>query len=63
LTVFKSGERVRITASDEPKKIYKIKKIRTTRKGGILYLLKSLEKNSILRMYYEDKKLLLERIR
>jgi hypothetical protein len=61
--VFKSGERVRITSVDEPKKIYKIKKIKATRKGGILYLLKSLEKNSILRMYYEDKKLLLERIK
>ena len=63
LSVFKSGERVRITAADEPKKVYKIKKIRATRRGGVLYLLKSLEKNSILRMYYEDKKLLLERIR
>lgn len=61
--MFKSGERVRITSVDEPKKIYKIKKIKATRKGGILYLLKSLEKNSILRMYYEDKKLLLERIK
>lgn len=61
--MFKSGERVRITSVDEPKKIYKIKKIKAIRKGGILYLLKSLEKNSILRMYYEDKKLLLERIK
>ncbi|CUR51562.1 protein of unknown function [Nitrosotalea devaniterrae] len=63
LSVFRSGERVRITSVDEPNKVYKIKKIKTTRKGGILYLLKSLEKNPILRMYYEDKKLLLERIR
>lgn len=61
--MFKSGERVRITSVDEPRKVYKIKKIKPTRKGGILYLLKSLEKNSILRMYYEDKKLLLERIK
>ncbi|MDC8453254.1 MAG: hypothetical protein LV477_10150 [Candidatus Nitrosotalea sp.] len=60
--MFKSGERVRITSVDEPRKIYKIKKIKAT-KDGILYLLKSLEKNSILRMYYEDKKLLLERIK
>ena len=63
MSVFKSGERVRITAADEPRKVYKIKKIKATRKGGILYLLKSLEKNPTLRMYYEDKKLLLERIR
>jgi hypothetical protein len=54
---------VRITADSEPSKIYKIKKIRVTRKGGILYLLKSLEKNPILRMYYEDSKMLLERVR
>jgi hypothetical protein len=46
LSVFKSGERVRIVEVNESNKIYKIKKIRITKKGGILYLLKSLEKNS-----------------
>ncbi|NHH98037.1 hypothetical protein DYY66_0572 [Candidatus Nitrosotalea sp. FS] len=61
--MFKSGERVRITGVNESNKIYKIKKIRITEKGGILYLLKSLEKNSVLRMYHEDKRLCLERIR
>jgi len=60
--VFKNGERVRITGVNESNKVYKIKKIRITKKGGILYLLKSLEKNPVLRMHHEDKKLLLERI-
>jgi len=62
LTVFKNGERVRITGVNESNKVYNIKKIRITKKGGILYLLKSLEKNPVLRMHHEDKKLLLERI-
>ncbi|MGB9125274.1 MAG: hypothetical protein WA833_08960 [Nitrosotalea sp.] len=62
MSVFKNGERVRITGINGSNKIYKIRKIKLIKKGGILYLLKSLEKNSILRMYYEDKKLLLERI-
>ncbi|HEX5457444.1 MAG TPA: hypothetical protein VFX64_03560 [Candidatus Nitrosotalea sp.] len=60
MSVFKSGERVCIIKDGEPYKIYKIKRIKAARKGGILYLLKSLEKNPILRMNYEDKKLLLE---
>lgn len=47
---------------DNESKVYKIKKIKKIRKGGILYLLKSLEKNSVMRLYYENKKLLLERI-
>jgi len=62
MSVFKSGERVRIVGADELTKVYKIKKIKKVRKGGILYLLKSLEKNSIMRLYYENKRLLLERI-
>ncbi|MFZ0184170.1 MAG: hypothetical protein WBV92_02155 [Nitrosotalea sp.] len=61
MSVFKSGERVRIVEDNESK-VYKIKKIKKIRKGGILYLLKSLEKNSVMRLYYENKKLLLERI-
>ena len=61
MSVFKSGERVRIVEDNESK-VYKIKKIKKVRNGGILYLLKSLEKNSVMRLYYENKKLLLERI-
>jgi len=61
MSVFKSGERVRII-EDTESKVYKIKKIKKVRNGGILYLLKSLEKNSVMRLYYENKKLLLERI-
>ncbi|TSA17930.1 MAG: hypothetical protein D4R72_03335 [Nitrosopumilales archaeon] len=61
MSVFKSGERVRIVKDNESK-VYKIKKIKKVRRGGILYLLKSLEKNSIMRLYYENKKLLLERV-
>jgi hypothetical protein len=61
VSVFKSGERVRIVEDDEFK-VYKIKKIKKIRRGGILYLLKPLEENSVMRLYYENKKLLLERI-
>lgn len=61
MSVFKSGERVRIVEDDQSK-VYKIKKIKKIRRGGILYLLKSLEENSVMRLYYENKKLLLERI-
>lgn len=61
MSVFKSGERVRIIKDDEFK-VYKIKKIKKVKKGGILYLLKSLEEHSVMRLCYENKKLLLERI-
>lgn len=61
MSVFKSGERVRIIEDNESK-VYKIKKIKKVKRGGILYLLKSLEENSVMRLYYENKKLLLERI-
>jgi hypothetical protein len=61
MSVFKNGERVRIVEDNESK-VYKIKKIKKVRNGGILYLLKSLEENSVMRLYYENKKLLLERI-
>jgi len=63
MSVFVRGERVRII---DPEKnsgiVYRIKDMKKIRKGGTLYLLKSLEKNPILRLYYEDKELLLERI-
>jgi len=61
---FNHGERVRLTESGEdgPGKIYIIKDIKKIRKGGVLYLLKSLEEESVLRLYYENKESLLERI-
>jgi len=62
MSVFKSGERVRIVEDKGIDKVYKIKKIKKIRRGGILYLLKSLEENSVMRLYYENKNLLLERI-
>lgn len=61
MSVFKKGERVRMV-EDDKSKVYKIKKIKKVKKGGILYLLKSLEKDPVMRLYYENKKLLLERI-
>ena len=63
MSVFNHGERVRIVEPErDSDKIYVIKKIKKIRKGGNLYLLKSLEEESVLRLYYEDKKSLLERI-
>jgi len=63
MSVFSHGERVRIVEPErDSDKIYVIKKIKKIRKGGNLYLLKSLEEESVLRLYYEDKKSLLERI-
>jgi len=60
---FNRGERVRIAGSEnDSKKIYIIKDIKKIRKGGFLYLLKSLEKKSVLRLYYEDEESVLERI-
>ena len=46
----------------DAEKIYIIKDIKKTRNGGILYLLKSLEEKPVLRLYYEHKESLLERI-
>jgi hypothetical protein len=63
MSVFSRGERVQIIESQrESDKIYVIKDMKKIRKGGILYLLKSLEEEPILRLYYEDKRSLLERI-
>ncbi len=56
------GDRVRIVSSEgDSEKIYTIKEIKKIRKGGVLYLLKSLDEN-IFRLYYEDKESLLEKI-
>jgi hypothetical protein len=63
MSVFSRGERVQIIESQrESDKIYVIKDMKKIRKGGVLYLLKSLEEEPILRLYYEDKRSLLERI-
>ena len=63
MSVFSKGERVRIV---EPEKnsdnVYIIKNIKKYRKGGTLYLLKLLDENPVLRLYYENDKPLLERI-
>jgi len=60
---FIRGERVRLLESDEQShKIYIVKDIKKVRKGGVLYLLKSLEADSVLRLYYEHEGSLLERI-
>jgi len=59
---FSRGERVRIAGSENDSKNYIIKDIKKIRKGGVLYLLKSLEKKSVLRLYYEDEESVLERM-
>ena len=63
MSVFAKGERVRIIESEKNSdKVYIIKAIKRYRKGGVLYLLKMLDENPILRLYYENSKSLLERI-
>ena len=63
MSVFNRGERVQIIESErDSDKIYIIKDMKKIRKGGVLYLLKSLEEEPVLRLYYEDSTSLLERI-
>ena len=63
MPVFNRGERVRITESKRnSEKIYIVKDIKKVRKGGVLYLLKSLEENSVLRLFHENNESLLEKI-
>jgi hypothetical protein len=64
MSAFSKGERVRIVESDkQSEKVYRIKDVRPFRKGnGTIYLLKSLEENSVLCLYYENEISLLERI-
>jgi hypothetical protein len=63
MSVFNRGERVRIIDPEKNSNIvYRIRDMKKIRNGGTLYLLKSLEENSILRLYYEDRESLLERI-
>jgi hypothetical protein len=63
MSVFNRGERVQIIESErDPDKIYIIKDMKKIRKGGVLYLLKSLEEEPVLRLYFESCESLLERI-
>jgi hypothetical protein len=62
VSVFNRGERVRIADPQSETKVYKIKDIRKIEYCGTLYLLKSLEENHVLRLYYEEDEFLLERI-
>ncbi|TBR11024.1 MAG: hypothetical protein EPO62_02375 [Candidatus Nitrosotenuis sp.] len=63
MSVFSRGERVRIVDSKkEYDRVYRIKDMKKTKDGGVLYLLRSLEEDPVLRLYYEDKESLLERI-
>lgn len=63
MSVFSKGERVRIVESEKNSdKVYIIKSIKKYSKGGTLYLLKLLDENPVLRLYYESEKSLLERI-
>lgn len=62
MATFKRGETVKII--DNQKKSYTtftIKDIKTSKDGTVLYLLKSQE-DSALRLYYESKETLLERV-
>ncbi|MFZ1076632.1 MAG: hypothetical protein WAN47_04290 [Nitrosotalea sp.] len=55
MNTFHRGDMVRITDYEgDFDKIYTIKEIKKIRKGGILYLLKSLD-DYVLRLYYENK--------
>ncbi len=59
---FKLGDMVRISDSErDSDKAYMIKEIKKIRKGGTLYLLESLT-DDILRLHYENKESLLEKI-
>jgi hypothetical protein len=63
MPVFNRGETVRIVEPEEDSyKTYIIKKMIKCRKGTMLYLLKSLEEEQVMRLYSEDKRSLLERI-
>ena len=62
MATFKRGEKVRII--DNRKKSYSvftIKEIKKGKDGTVLYLLKS-QDDSALRLYYESRETLLERV-
>lgn len=62
MATFKRGEKVRIIDNrKESYTTFTIKDIKKSKDGTVLYLLKSQE-DSALRLYYESKETLLERI-
>lgn len=62
MSVFSRGERVRIVESETKSDVYMVKGAKKCRRGGTLYLLKLLDIDPVLRLYYETDKSLLERI-
>jgi len=63
MSTFNCGERVRISKQNRLSgKVYLIKGMRRCKSGGTLYLLKSLEEEPILRLHYENRDPILERI-
>lgn len=63
MSTFNRGERVRVIEVErDSKKIYIVKDVKKIRGGGVLYLLKSLEKKSVLRLHYESQESPLERV-
>lgn len=61
MKLFNLGDMVRIESERDYNKVYIIKEIKAIRRHGKLYLLKSLD-DDVLRLYYEGKKSLLEKI-
>ncbi len=59
MPVFEKGERVRLL---DQNKVYRIKDVRKTKSGEVLYLLKSLEENPVFRLCQEYDDFFLERI-
>lgn len=62
MKIFNLGDMVRIAEPErEFDKVYIIKEIKNVRRGGKLYLLKSLDDDA-LRLHYEGRKSLLEKL-
>ncbi|HWY36311.1 MAG TPA: hypothetical protein VNX68_16820 [Nitrosopumilaceae archaeon] len=62
MATFKIGENVRIIDSHEKSFLtYTVKEIKKNTDGRVLYLLRS-ETESVVRLYYESKETLLERV-
>ncbi|MDE1770381.1 MAG: hypothetical protein KGI28_07525 [Thaumarchaeota archaeon] len=63
MSLINRQEKVRIIGVGEIyDKTYIIKDVKKIRKGGLLYLLKSLEDNSVFRLFYENNESHLERV-
>ena len=63
MSTFNRGERVRMTNKNgRSELVYRIKDLRKCKRGGTLYLLKSLEEMPVLRLYFEGRESPLERI-